>query len=566
MDLLALSVPQQKFAASPTEIRPKQARAWLVSLPAANAVAMARQLYQALYAVNRVALTAQNRLELMTLYHEPVAAAGAALQVHLSRLTLPLPPKKAQLADFLRQLEVEMAYGYKLALQELSKARNPWAKPGLALSVAQAIYYLGRVLLRSYQVYRPCPAGVWQEIHALYDYAERGGQQDDVIDGSAATIAQRYKQALLLGLANPYQLPQNECNQVYAFLAAWAGEATISDTVDVGDATAHFLVDLNADAPPLPFPKDVKLSAAAHWRALDASGLAMTVDDLMRRLQKGEPAKQLVLGGECVGFACQDMLKRLTRFWGLSARRQYSRARREGRLSLCTGINAIHFFTTGQKPFAQPQDLLGSQVPAPRAPSAEFEPPYVDLDPTLTEDAAPSDEAALFAPVAAQEVFRVDSWRVRDEGAGGLSLRREGLLGTSTRVGDLLGLEDPLLGAWRIGVARWLRSADSQSVEMGVEMLSPHAEAVAIRQVSWDAKLQRESRFVQALLLPAIGALRKPATLLVPRGTFQQAQDLYLVSDHREARRVRPLTLLERTGSFEHVVFVEMGAHASAHS
>lgn len=558
MDLLALSVPQQKIAASPAEIRPKQARAWLISLPAANAVAMARQLYQALYAVNRVALTAQNRLELMTLYHEPVAAAGAALQVHLSRLTLPLPPKKAQLADFLRQLEVEMAYGYKLALQELSRARSPWAKPGLALSVAQAIYYLGRVLLRSYQVYRPCPAGVWKEIHALYDYAEQGGRQDDAIEGSAATIAQRYKQALLLGLANPYQLPQNECNQVYAFLAAWAGEAIITDALDVGETSAHFLIDLNADAPPLPFPKDVKISAAAHWRVLDVSALATTVNDLMRRLQKGEPAKQLALGGECVGFACQDMLKRLTRSWGLGARRQYSRARREGRLSLCTGINAIHFFTTGQKPFAQPQDLLGSRVSPPSAVGAEVEPPYVELDSAVTEETTPVEETAWSMPAAVHEVFRVDSWRVRDEGAGGLSLRREGLLGTSARVGDLLGLEDPLLGVWRIGVARWLRSADAQSVEMGVEMLSPHAEAVAIKPVSSDPKAQRESRFTQALSLPAIGALRKPATLLVPRGTFERAQDLYLMSEHQEPRRVRLLTLVERTGSFEHVVFVDM--------
>lgn len=553
---LALSVPQQQIPASAAEIRPKQARAWLVSLPAANTVAMARQLYQALYAVNRVTLTPQNRLELMALYHEPVAAAAAALQVHLSRLMLPLPPKKAQLADFLRQLEVEMAYGYKLALQDLGKMRSPWTRPGLALSVAQAIYYLGRVLLRSYQVYRPCPAGVWKEIHSLYEYAEKSGHQDDDIEGSAATIAQRYKQAVLLSLANPYQLPQDECNQVYAFLAVWAGEAAISDAANVGDASADFLIDLSIDAPPLPFPKDVKVPAAPHWRALDVSGLAAIVNDLMRRLQKGEPARQLALGGECVGFACQDMLKRLTRSWGLSARRQYSRARREGRLSLCTGIDAIHFFASGQKPFAQPLELPASR--SETAVAAAPAPAYTELDAAVADEAA-LDQIASSLPTPVQEVFRVDSWRVRDEGAGGLSLRREGLLHTSARVGDLLGLEDPLLGLWRIGVARWLRSSDAHSVEMGVEMLSPHAEAVAVRSASADTK----ARFVQALLLPAIGALRKPATLLVPRGTFQAGHDLYLIDEQRELRRVRPLTVVERTGSFEHLTFVERGRTSS---
>lgn len=554
---LALSVPPQKIPTPATEIRPKQARAWLVSLPAANAVFMARQLYQALYAVNRISLTAQNRLELMALYQEPIAAAATALQVHLSRLMLPLPPKKAQLADFLRQLEVEMAYGYKLALQELGKMRNPWARPALALSVAQAMYYLGRVLLRSYEVYRPCPAGVWREIHALYEYAEKSGHQDDEIDGSAATIGQRYKQALLLALANPYQLPQNECNRVHAFLEIWAGEAAIAASSDVGDGGGYFLIDLTADAPPLPFPKDVKVLAAPHWRAIDVSGLAAVVNDLMRRLQKGESAKQLMLGSDCVGFTCQDMLKRLTRAWGLAVRRQYSRTRRNGRLSLCTGINAIHFFTNGQKPFAQPQGPSGAS-PAVLGSEAEVEPAYAELEAVVGEEPA-LDQIALSAPAPIQEVFRVDSWRVRDEGAGGLSLRREGLFGSSTRVGDLLGLEDPLLGLWRIGVARWLRSPDAQSVEMGVEMLSPHAQAVAIKPASSDPK----APFVQALLLPAIGALRKPATLLVPRGTFQQGQDLYLMDEQRELRRVRPLTVVERTGSFEHLAFVERGRPAS---
>lgn len=558
MDQLVLSVPQQKLAESPVEIRPKQARAWLVSLPAANAVAMARQLYQALYAINRVSLTAQNRLQLMTLYHEPVAAAGAALQVHLQRLTLPLPPGKAQLADFLRQFEVEMAYGYKLALQELSQTRNPWSKPPLALSVAQAIYYLGRVLLRSYQVYRPCPAGVWREIHTLYHYAEKAGVQDNPIEGSAATIGQRYKQALLLGLASPYQLPQNECNRVYVFLAAWAGQAMIADTSDTADIDARFLIDLTADAPPLPFPRDLTVDAP-HLRTLDASRLAATAQGLLQRLQKGEPAKQLALGGDCVGLGCQDMLKRLTRFWGLTGGRQYSRARRDGRLSLCVGINAIHFFTSGQKPFAEPQAQTGLRRPEPRMSGHEAESAYIEIDAAISEETTTIDELGFPTPSAVREVFRIDSWRVRDEGAGGLSLRREGLLGTSARVGDLLGLEDPLLGVWRVGVARWLRSPDAESVEMGVEMLSPHAEPVAIKSV-WpkDTTGQGETRYTQALLLPALGALRKPATLLVSRGTFRQGQDLRLVDRHGESRRVRLLTLVERTGSFEHLVFVEL--------
>src|SRR5712692_9977550 len=217
-----------------------------------------------------------------------------------------------------------MAYGYKYIIHDYINSRHLGSKKELInLAVERAIRCLGEVLLRSYQVYMPCPVGAWKEIHALYAYAERIGRQRTPLaaDGDReSTVATQYLRVLLLGLCGPYQLPPNECRQVNAFLDIWADKATIDDRVDISGPVGHFLVDLSADSPPLAFPRDIKLQSAPHLRVLNAIGLAGTVHAFVNRLQRGEPVKTLELGSEYIGTASLDMLRRMIKFWGLKAR------------------------------------------------------------------------------------------------------------------------------------------------------------------------------------------------------------------------------------------------------
>jgi hypothetical protein len=95
----------------------EEAGAWLAALPLADSVQSAQQIYQALFTLNRMPLEADDRLVLMELYRKPVAAVASGLQSHFARLSLPLKPRLKQLADFLCQLHMEMAHGYKHVLK-----------------------------------------------------------------------------------------------------------------------------------------------------------------------------------------------------------------------------------------------------------------------------------------------------------------------------------------------------------------------------------------------------------------------------------------------------------------
>ncbi len=545
--LPAFALPRNQVTAWVVETDPTETASWLASLPLADSVQTAQQIYQALFTLNRMSLEADVRLVLMELYRKPVAAVASGLQSHFVRLSLPLKPRLKQLADFLCQLHMEMAHGYKHVLKDGLDEHEPWESEAFILAVERSIRYLGEVLLRSYQMYMPAPPGVWKEIHGFYRYAELHDQANRplTIDGleEGTSVTHAYLQTLLLGLCGPYQLPQNECHQVNTFLARWSKKAEISAAIQLIDPAGCFLIDLNADHPAVPFPRDVPLHPEPALRALNAIELARVVHDFSKRLQKGEPPSTLGLGFECVGSACVDILKRMLRFWGFAGRRQYSRRQSPQSLSLCVGLNAVHFFCDGQRPFTPPQAVAA-------IPEHALEPPD-----RFALEAESQDERPVTAPLP--ELFRVDSrWQVRDESAGGLSLARSGDAGIPVRVGDIIGIQNPLLNQWRVGAVRWVKSANTQHVEMGVEMLAPHAYPFAVRPAGTDVV-----PYSQALLLPPIEVLHQPATLLVARGTCQPGEDIEIADSESPPRRVRVLKVAERSSAFAQVVFADVAQH-----
>ena len=538
-----LSLPPKRESAWVVETTPEETQKWLAELPLADGAPTARLLYQALFTLNRMRVDSVDRMLMLELYRQPVAVVTAALQTHFVHFGLPLQPRQKQLADFLMQLQMEMAYGYKHVVAVVQRSRNPWEDENFLRAVERSIRYLGEALLRVYQVYMPAPTGVWREIHSLYRYAEQHGCEQLPLADKDNSIASSYLQVLMLGLCGPYQLPQNECHQVNAFLARWTRRVQISAHIANVDPVGHFLLDLDADHPAVPFPHDVPLRDAAGLRAVNALELARTAHDFMTRLRKGETPRALDLGFECVGGACVDTLKRMLRFWGMAGRRHFSRHRIRKPLSLCVGVNAIHFFVDGQRPFTPPDQ-----------PAVIPEREAIVPDGAMLEAEA---RAARTESFASSDIFRVDSrWQVHDESAGGLSLARSGDVGLHMRVGDVLGIHNPDANHWRIGVVRWVKSPNTQRVAVGVEMLAPSAHPLAVRLLGTEP-----SPFSQALLLPPIEALHQPATIVVQSGAYRAGQELEIDEAGLPARRVCILNIVERTASFSQIVFADVAHH-----
>ena len=137
-----------------------------------------------------------------------------------------------------------------------------------------------------------------------------------------------------------------------------------------------------------------------------------------------------------------------------------------------------------------------------------------------------------------------------------MSLNRYGDALAPVRVGDLVGVQQATdLGRWRVGVIRWVKTPEVSSVEMGIEMLAGGVSAALLRRLDGTNDLKNT---YPALLLPATEITKHPPTLVLTRGACQVGDVVELMDEDSEPRQVRILRLLERTGSFEQVVYGEI--------
>lgn len=592
---LAISIPAKKVSAWLTETEPRYAQAWLASLPYADSTEAAREIFQALYTLNRMELDPQERFELLELYRGPIDVVTKGLQKHFSQGVYPLPPSRHQLASFVRQLFQEMAAGYKCCIWDQHKALLSWGKKQFVTTAAErALHYLGEVLMRSYRVYLPYPPGVWREINEIYRYAEEIGRHLEPVSNGASdeshphSITQRYLQIALLGLTNPYQLPQDACTHIASFLEQWADKARILRDAEVRNPAGQFLIDLTADAPPTPFPRDGTIRTGGSLRVLSAIELVRTVHSFVSRLQKGESARTMTLGFELPDSASIELLQRMMRAWGLIARRRHSRIKRSSYVFLCVGINAVHFFASGQKPFVAPnsspavtteepgvspaEDIkepgatTASELAAPTTdePLQENE-QYVALDEEEVPEKPKSEKRNVFPAPAARggELYRIDRWQVRDISPRGMALACFGGMTGHLRVGDLIGLQQiNAMGRWNVAVVRWLKTPDPETLEMGVELLGADVRASAVLP-KIPAGTSEVMSFTQALWVPAIESLHQPPTLLMAKGIVQPEVDLELAIESDPVKPVRVLQRGEHSNSFEQVVFADV-AHEDA--
>ena len=537
---LAVSYPTKKVSAWIAETSIESTQAWLTRLPVADSAETARELYQALYTLNRMEMSTKARIDLMELYRQPVAQVTGKLHGRLANTGFPLSAKKKQLAEFVRDLQSEMANGYKLALVELERVKMPlWGKGSTRILASyRSLHYLGNVVLRSAYYYLPYPKNLWKEIHALYDFSEKNNFAEEPVQefsetsGKTSSVLKRYKEILLLGLADPYQMPFGQCKNINEYIYRWA-DLTFLQPMGAGTQKANnsFLVNLQGN---IPGQNTGSLATdrldQENWRSLDTSALVDNISSQIRRLRTGTRASELELGTECLEEFCLDMLKRLERAWVGGSRRQSSRLQMNGQVSLCNGIASIHYY-------AQEEFL---QNTSPHAPAARL----------------------VGAANKSSSTFKVDRWDMLDASAGGVQIRGNRDAGLNLRVGDLAGvLGEKKSVPLKLFCVRWIREGGANGVEVGLELISTKIIPVLVGEE------HGAGGFVPCMILEK-GMLRGspvPRTLLLPRRLRGNQKTIELVEPgDTKSRWVRVLDVVEESISYERVTFASLSERSKS--
>jgi hypothetical protein len=521
---LKLSVPESEQGPNLTvETRPDQVKEWLEKLQKANIGDAAYLLCDRLATLNRQKMAGEERLGLLELYRAAVVNLLPSLKAQFVILPLPLPEKNRRIAELTRQMFVELANGYKIALLEHSgRLISFGGNKQLPVIVQRALASLAQALAASYEIYAPVPAGTWSEIHQLYRFAVKQEIQDEPVkDGNGlSSAALIYKQALLLALADPYHLRQGEVIKILDYLSHFGDSSHIQPaSKTVSSPAGLFLVRTDGDAAPKPLnPKELE---AGTGLVLNALPLARLLFQQLSKLEAGDPPANVHLPESAKDLAYQDLLRRLLKHWGATPKRVYGRRQNNATVEICVGIRALHH-------------LLGKEKAPPGRPDETGAGP--DLCATGIHETS-----RLQVP---------SRWTVTNESAGGLALTQSSVVPPLIRAGEIVGIKAQDGKGWTIGVVRWIKSGDSHRLDMGVQMLAPKAEAVAVKPAFADPS----SGFQPGLLLPEIPLLKQPATLVSPRGVYHPQGEILLEQDG-QTRPVRAGKIEEYSASFEQFQF-----------
>lgn len=534
---LYLAVPRQsRQSTSQTATRPAQTREWIARLPLLNTRESLQQIHDALWDLNRAELKVTQRLTLLDTYRSPLRVIRRQVETRLTRGAAPLSNADLSIAESFRDCCVEMAYGYKIAVLEIARSRKRRQLDVLRLSMARAIFYLEQTIYACALSRQTPPAGIWLEIHTIFQYAKQLGISEESIKDpisktrTSTSISLTYRRVLLFGLSDPFHQTVPVMGRLLSFLIRHAQDAELKPYSRPPTERCQFVVDPQADYPARAFIKQGDATPPRGALLLDTVDLTRNAHHQLKRLAAAEQV-DVELDDEFKDELGRKLLEEVVYAWGMIPRRQEDRAAAgDERIEAITGIDTVNYCMNGDKPF----ELSSTDHANYAATAGTFQLHQVRRSPSSHQklDCRIVDRADSGLRIAIQyEAAAVGSLRVGDIIAG--------------RVGS---------NAWMPGLIRWMRCVDDM-IQIGVKMLPRTARPVAVKPVS----TERTEPFKEGLaLFPDTSEDQEDENknqaslvqLITPPGLYRRQRNLF-VDDGSTLLMTRTRTLIERSQTIE---------------
>lgn len=557
---IGLKLPERRRPSKDEfSLKPDHVEAWILQLPTGSTGETTHHIYDLLYRVNRLDLPWRDRQQFLEQLRPSVEFVQSALKKHYIGIGFPLPLRSRKVADLAQSLYLEMSLGYKIAIEDMLRGNFlQFRKKALSVMLHRAIRYSGRTLLTTYQSYTSAPANTWFELHLLYLHAEeRGFLRDTHTDSEGerqyqTSISRLYKQVLLLTLASPYRLRQGEAEDIFKALVNWGAYVEIVPFDHPKRDKLIFAVHMDSDNPPdyqayVSRPCDNELC-----RLVDTRPLVKQLHLLLKSEQQtSEEVPEAIEGALSTG-----LLERLTIAWGQSPKRHYQRNWKESTLEVIVGLTALHQTLSAS---------AGSHMDSSTQVSHYASRTVVSPDSSRGDDvwnifAAPQEkQTSEKSTITTRRAdVSLQNWFVNNESAGGYRLTTQPNLSTKIHVGELLGVRSHSSNHWEVALVRWIRQAEEQALELGVQVLAP--EALPVRVKHWEQR-HTSSDFQRALLLPPVKSAGIEPSILMPIRLFKAGQKLLV----NTAQTTTPLYLnrqLFDSGSFVQFSYTDQKASA----
>ncbi|MES9813748.1 MAG: hypothetical protein ABW161_12930 [Candidatus Thiodiazotropha sp.] len=581
-----LWVPEQKApSGNPIFLDEKKLATWAKELPVANVGETARKLFQTLRSFNRTQLESSKRIHNAERLREPLSYVSTNLNKHYLGVRFPLSDKAHKIANLNRELHSGMATAYKAAIIDLlMESHGSPIQDQLALVIHRCISYLSRVVLLSVVVYDAYPKRTWQELHILHRLASRyalGGYsvEDDLEqDTMRSSIDEMYRRCLLFSLSSPYKMRQKDNIQLFDALLEWS-RYTLIYPYDEAPEYNTITIHLNTDLAPSHEAR-IEQTDSKYLLIMDVSPLLSG----LRELFVDTPDSSLTLSG--ADEINKSLIRQLIMLWSKAQKRAFVRTKLNFELRIAVGLRSVYkLIMLGDEPsspddtsaddgtwietqFAHGNELKVSEhfslmpmdVAAYNPRRGDFE----EFGPNSTDIS--SFETPLESEVKIWEdgdKSQLDSTtsllHTINESAGGYCLDWRGKRIPKIQVGELIGVQSAISASqFGVGIVRWMRSTDNDSMKVGIQMIAPNALAITATESEKGKRKQEE-----CLLLPEVGTSGQPTSFICSSYTFELGNVLS-VNDGENNKQIKLTRLLESSGSISQYQFIYLDSASTA--
>ena len=525
---------------------------WAKNLPMANVGAAAKMLFLATRELNVTEIKSSYRYKMLEIIRTQVYGICELLSKRFLQQSVMLNDNDLKIVTLTQTLQNQLATGYKrIVLDELQEPSRKSEKKLLTFAIHRALTDLSQTILRSMQLYSSAPKNAWLELHQLYLMAdEKNIQQYPVKDSRAkyvasSNISEAYLRMLLMGCSKPNQLRQVDLANLYAATELWSSLVKLSHG---SDAQALFLFNQHKDS--IPAYRSLVNPSIAN------ASCSLSLNVLVLALQKhiNKETSPLTIPKNIT----DPILSHLVNSWGAAAERSFSRTQNSGEIQIGIGLLASHFFAANEQSFPYLLKQWNTEVKEKKEPkSNDIWDKSFDAGNHFSQD---TDNIAFdsidFISKHGQEGIddgpqgKYSNAQIINTSPFGYGITMENPP-SSVQTGELVVIKEERMNHWSLGCIRWIRTQRNQATQLGIELLSPKVEAMAVRILN---KTGENGEYLRGICIPALPAADQQETLILPTLPFKIGSKVQWQND-KVNQRIQLLKRVNISRSFVQYTF-----------
>ncbi len=512
---------------------------WLSQLQLTNLQQAHSLLLTQIDEFNRFPMSGLERLNTLELLRETV---GFVQDDYAKKLIAkPLPLNDSELMIFLSivQLWQALVLGYQRCLQAYMSGDKKLANHG-ALLCQRCLLYSGLAIFEYLRSGYEFNAKLWHQLHALYAFAEEHGLQQAEVTDKLSVVQPNsschgiYVKTLLACYARPAELSRSQLLLLDHWLAMWSNTISMerSFAVSAGDAQP-LAVDLSGELG-LQIARRVEHGDSMRYLAMVPLSKLLRVKTVL--LQQGKSPESLELGNRCSSADCIEFLTFLHLHWCEDrSLRANERKPVAHQARLCYKLEGIYTYISG-KSFCQPVNDASTEKIARQ----QIE--------TYGHVLHKTDEGAF-----REMGFPLETWNFENESILGARLSRADSIGGRLSCNQLIALRPSDSESFMLGVISWASVALSGKLQIGVRYQPGMPEPISIKKTG--VNVADGQKYIPAFLLPAVAAIKTPASLIIPRDWFEVGRIIEIVAPGKDQQIVKMELSIERGLDYERVSF-----------